>query len=216
MIIKLSGAYLMILFTRTIWWNITKLCMWDYYFFETNMWDYYSLSTIKSGKRMHQSTLRIGILLYIAATLSSLIIYDCFISIPQLGHFAGGLLIPIDSARTISLDIQNLKVHFIICLFSHWANAAHRNKPFHLVSCLSSLLNLRDLPFHFSALANVEELELECRNPPGITILVQGFEPSRGAGYRRELQRRAQPWRQRWTRHQEPGQQWVMWSTEQW
>ena len=118
MIIKLSGAYLMILFTRTIWWNITKLCMWDYYFFETNMWDYYSLSTIKSGKRMHQSTLRIGILLYIAATLSSLIIYDCFISIPQLGHFAGGLLIPIDSARTISLDIQNLKVHLPVFTLS--------------------------------------------------------------------------------------------------
>jgi hypothetical protein len=58
---------------------------------------------------MHHSTLKIGILLRCHNT-SSLTIYDCFISTPQHGQLAGGVLIPIDSARTVSFHEQNLNL----------------------------------------------------------------------------------------------------------
>jgi len=49
---------------------------------------------------MHHSTLRINN--SSTTMLSSLILYDSFISISQLGQLTIGVLIPIDSARTIS------------------------------------------------------------------------------------------------------------------
>ena len=56
---------------------------------------------IKSEKKtMHHSTLRINN--SSTTMLSSLILYDSFISISQLGQLTIGVLIPIDSARTIS------------------------------------------------------------------------------------------------------------------
>ena len=56
---------------------------------------------IKSGKKtMHHSTLRINN--SSTTMLSSLILYDSFISISQLGQLTIGVLIPIDSARSIS------------------------------------------------------------------------------------------------------------------
>ena len=56
---------------------------------------------IKSEKKtMHHSTLRINN--SSTTMLSSLILYDSFISISQFGQLTIGVLIPIDSARTIS------------------------------------------------------------------------------------------------------------------
>ena len=57
---------------------------------------------------MHHSTLRINN--SSTTMLSSLILYDCFISMPQLGQLATGVLIQIDSTRTVSVHVHNLKL----------------------------------------------------------------------------------------------------------
>ena len=46
----------------------------------------------------------------VATMLSSLSMYDCFISMPQLGQLGIRVLIPIDLARTVALHVHNKKL----------------------------------------------------------------------------------------------------------